>query len=92
MTELEKAFIDTDPAEIGAVRYLAHLQERAKLILQIANRIGGCYSPTTADGLKALELALMIDRIQSDGGNLDKFIEEVKAEQESIKAGCKHDR
>lgn len=83
MTELEKAFIDTDPAEIGTVRYMAHIADLAERILKIAD---------TADGSKAAELALMIARIQSDGGSLDKFIEEVKAEQESIKAECKYDR
>lgn len=91
MNEADKAFIDTDPAEIGAVRYLARIKGQARMILKLACDLSGDICPDTADGLKALELALMLARIQSDGGNLDKFIEENKAEQESIKAGCKHD-
>ena len=91
MNEADKVFIDTAPAEIGAMRHLARIKGQARLILKLACDLSGDICPDTADGLKALELALMLDRIQSDGGNLDKFVEEGKAEQESIKAGRKHD-
>ena len=91
MTEAEKAFINENPAEIGAVRHLAHLAKQADRIMKIADDLRAEYYTDTADGLKAVELALMLERAQKGGGNLDKFIEEGKAEQESIKAGCKHD-